>query len=84
MDSSQGLCHSSQNQLRSLQFNNVVFGQMIVHLSILKQESVTVQTLFNQFHGLDTLSLANGYQLNCCMEMFLCCTILAMVVCCFQ
>jgi len=36
MDYSQGLCHSSQNQLQSLQFNNVVFGQMIVHLSILK------------------------------------------------
>lgn len=84
MDLSQGLCHSSQNQLWSLQFDNVVFGQRIVNLSILKQESVIVQDLFNQFHGLDTLFLAIGYQPNCCMEMFLCYTVLDMVVSCFQ
>lgn len=75
---------TAKHQLQPLQFNNSVFGQRIVHWSSLKQESVTVQNLFNQFHGLDTLSLANGYQLNCCMEMFSCSAALVTELCCLQ
>lgn len=38
---------------------------------------------FKPTSWLGCIVLNNGYQLNCCMESFHCCTILAMVVCCF-